>query len=220
MKTTTSPVEQALCKINEAEGWLVPLSDSITAADGALLLAEFARGVRLLGEGKALLELVVDGEQPAGQPQLVVIPMPSGLDFRNGGQTCDTLQGPCACGAWHPLRDLPFRIAHQLMEMEPVQKKGERCVKCGSTLAEDAHEFGFRDHAFVSPTKSTARIYTREPVGEWPRRADMNRWHPAERAIQDAVQVVEEMGADVRLTDAVVLLGQARAKVADFIDKK
>lgn len=40
----------------------------------------------------------------------------------------------------------------------------------------------------------------------------------AERAIYDAVAVVEAAGADVRLTDAVILLGAARDSVADFVD--
>jgi hypothetical protein len=53
---------------------------------------------------------------------------------------------------------------------------------------------------------------------ETPRRADMGRWTPAERAINDAMQAVEAMAADVRLTDAVVLLGAARDSVADYID--
>jgi hypothetical protein len=42
--------------------------------------------------------------------------------------------------------------------------------------------------------------------------------HPVERAIFDATQLVEEMPADTRLTDAVNLLSAARNKVADFID--
>jgi hypothetical protein len=42
--------------------------------------------------------------------------------------------------------------------------------------------------------------------------------HPVERAIFDAAQLVEEMPADTRLTEAVNLLAAARNKVADFID--
>lgn len=53
----------------------------------------------------------------------------------------------------------------------------------------------------------------------WPRRAQMQQWVPAEKAIYDAVQLVEGMGASVRLTDAVVLLGKAREAVADFVDQ-
>lgn len=46
----------------------------------------------------------------------------------------------------------------------------------------------------------------------------MDSWSPGERAIHDAVQVVEAMGADPRLTDAVVLLQAARDSVADYMD--
>jgi hypothetical protein len=55
-------------------------------------------------------------------------------------------------------------------------------------------------------------------MNEWPRRSDLQRMVPAERAIFDAVQAVEAAGADVRLTDAVVLLQAARESVSDFVD--
>lgn len=51
-----------------------------------------------------------------------------------------------------------------------------------------------------------------------PRRVDRQRWSEAELAIQHAVDVVEVMGADPRLTDAVVLLAEAKRRVAAFID--
>lgn len=53
---------------------------------------------------------------------------------------------------------------------------------------------------------------------EIPRRNQINRWTAAERAIAAAVQETEAVGADVRLTDAVVLLGEARQAVADYVD--
>jgi hypothetical protein len=43
---------------------------------------------------------------------------------------------------------------------------------------------------------------------------------PAEKSVYDAVQAVEAVGADVRLTDAVVLLQQAREKLADYFDEE
>lgn len=52
-----------------------------------------------------------------------------------------------------------------------------------------------------------------------PRRFDRNRMKGAELAILDATMAVEEAGADPILTEAVVLLGQAREKVADYFDK-
>lgn len=51
-----------------------------------------------------------------------------------------------------------------------------------------------------------------------PRRIRMDLWEPAEKAIGTAVQEVEKMAADVRLTNAVILLLKARDLVADFID--
>jgi hypothetical protein len=51
-----------------------------------------------------------------------------------------------------------------------------------------------------------------------PRRADTLRQWDAERAIGDAMEAVETMGAHTLLTDAVVLLEEARRKVADYID--
>lgn len=53
-----------------------------------------------------------------------------------------------------------------------------------------------------------------------PRRAQLELNTPAELAIRSAIQAVEEVGADPLLTDAVILLGQAREKVADYVDGK
>lgn len=50
------------------------------------------------------------------------------------------------------------------------------------------------------------------------RRNRIDLMTPAELAIREAMLRVEEAGADVRLTDAVVLLGEARDAVADFVD--
>ena len=51
-----------------------------------------------------------------------------------------------------------------------------------------------------------------------PRRIQFEKLTPAERAIFDAMQAVEDLPADVRLTDAVTLLHAARESVADFVD--
>jgi hypothetical protein len=47
----------------------------------------------------------------------------------------------------------------------------------------------------------------------------MDLWTPAEMAIHNAIQEVEKMPADVRLTNAVILLSQVQRIIADFIDK-
>lgn len=53
---------------------------------------------------------------------------------------------------------------------------------------------------------------------EFPRinRLDLNT--PAELAIYKAIQDVEEIGADERLTDIVIMLGKARDLLSDYID--
>src|SRR5690349_2059222 len=51
------------------------------------------------------------------------------------------------------------------------------------------------------------------------RRIDIQRLTPAETAIRNAMIAVEEVGADPLLTDAVILLQQARDKVADYVDQ-
>lgn len=51
-----------------------------------------------------------------------------------------------------------------------------------------------------------------------PRRIRIDQFTPAEKAIYDAQQAVEAMPADVRLTKAGNLLGEARDLVADFVD--
>lgn len=50
------------------------------------------------------------------------------------------------------------------------------------------------------------------------RRARVDQLTPAERAIYDATIAVEALPADTRLTNAVVMLSQARANVADYVD--
>ena len=52
-----------------------------------------------------------------------------------------------------------------------------------------------------------------------PRRIRIDKMCRAELAIRDAIMAVEDMEADVRLTEAVVLLSKAKDKVADFVDK-
>lgn len=51
-----------------------------------------------------------------------------------------------------------------------------------------------------------------------PRRARVDLYVPAETAIREAMLAVEAMGADVLLTKAVVLLGEAQTAVADYVD--
>jgi hypothetical protein len=51
-----------------------------------------------------------------------------------------------------------------------------------------------------------------------PRRIQLEKFTPAEKAIYDAVQAVESLPPDIRLTRAVNLLQEARDRVADYVD--
>ncbi len=55
-------------------------------------------------------------------------------------------------------------------------------------------------------------------MNEIPRRVQFEKCTPEEHSIRNAILAVEAMGANPHLTDAVVLLGQAQNKVADFVD--
>lgn len=57
-----------------------------------------------------------------------------------------------------------------------------------------------------------------ESSDDLPRRVRVDQWTYAEHVIATAMTVVEGVGADVRLTDAVVLLQAAKDSVADFVD--
>ena len=54
---------------------------------------------------------------------------------------------------------------------------------------------------------------------EIPRRSNMQTMTPEELFIGEAVDKVEAMGAHPHLTKAVNLLSDAKAAVADFVDK-
>lgn len=53
-----------------------------------------------------------------------------------------------------------------------------------------------------------------------PTRIDLNFHTAAEKAITDAMHAVEAAGASPALTDAIVLLGKARERVADHVEAK
>lgn len=55
-------------------------------------------------------------------------------------------------------------------------------------------------------------------LNDIPRRVQLDRLVEAERSIYGAVRAVEDLGADARLTDAVVLLQAAKESVGDFVD--
>ena len=52
------------------------------------------------------------------------------------------------------------------------------------------------------------------------RRNRLDLCRPAELAIYKAMGEIEELGADVKLTEAIIKLNEALTLVADFIDEK
>jgi hypothetical protein len=56
-------------------------------------------------------------------------------------------------------------------------------------------------------------------VDGWPRRNRIDLYSPAERVIAEARTFVDHGPADVRLTEAVILLGKAMDKVSDYVDE-
>lgn len=71
----------------------------------------------------------------------------------------------------------------------------------------------------LAPTAREVDTYcNKSSDDEIPRRIDLQRMTPAELAIRVATLAVEEVGAHPLLTEAVILLGQAREKVADYVD--
>jgi len=54
----------------------------------------------------------------------------------------------------------------------------------------------------------------------FPRRNQLDLLTPAELAIFEAMQAVEKIGADEKLTEAVIILQKARDLVADFIEEQ
>jgi len=96
------------------------------------------------------------------------------------------------------------------------------CLLCGLS-AGDALKQAAEDRASFEAdiTRDVEVIRELEDMmNDVPRRNRLDKNVPAELAIYEAMQVVERMDADVRLTDAVILLGAARECVADFIDNK
>jgi len=57
-----------------------------------------------------------------------------------------------------------------------------------------------------------------KPLAGFPRRNQVQLMSAGELAIRQAIAVIEAMGCDTRLTDAVALLGKAQDRVADFVD--
>lgn len=57
-------------------------------------------------------------------------------------------------------------------------------------------------------------------IDDFPRRSRLPFCIPAEMAITNAVNELEKVGADIKLTEAVILLGKARDLLSDYVDSQ
>jgi hypothetical protein len=95
----------------------------------------------------------------------------------------------------------------------PVINEKDHCEKCG-----------YYDRALTSePKPDTSQVEyisnnKMKMINDIPRRNRLDLCTPAEIAIFQAMQEVEKIGADVKLTKAVTLLAEAKECVADFVD--
>jgi hypothetical protein len=55
---------------------------------------------------------------------------------------------------------------------------------------------------------------------QFPRRNRLDLNTPAELAIHEAIQKTEEVGADKKLTEAIILLDKAKNLVSDYVDEQ
>ncbi len=96
--------------------------------------------------------------------------------------------------------------------------EGQTEAVCKHGVAMDLHCCGCHSGFLFDASTCMCLKGTPMPDDEIPRRARIDRYVPAETAIRAAIEAVEAMPADTRLTDAVVLLGKAKDRVADFVD--
>lgn len=67
-------------------------------------------------------------------------------------------------------------------------------------------------------TATQAKDFLMSKAAKFPRRNCMWLKTPAETALQNALQLVEELGADGKLTEAIEHISKAQGLVANFID--
>lgn len=54
---------------------------------------------------------------------------------------------------------------------------------------------------------------------KWPRRNCIDQLIPAEKALFDAIQIIDQLPADVRLTEIVTRLSEQRDRLADWCEE-
>lgn len=75
-----------------------------------------------------------------------------------------------------------------------------------------------RDEKVVTPTATVTTDFLMSKSANFPRRNCQWLKFPAETALQKSTELVEGLGADIRLTEAIQHIAKAQELVADFID--
>lgn len=133
---------------------------------------------------------------------------------------CETLPHHIALGAgslealiqkWRELGEVELREATD-REMPAAMGVAAMRLHCANELE------AWLASAGRSPTRMETSMIPNAEGREAPRRCYIELMTPAECAIREAILAVERLPADARLTNAVVLLDQAKNWVADYVD--
>jgi len=80
---------------------------------------------------------------------MTIIPMPRGIKIYNAStEPCDTAVGPCCCGAWHDLSDMPEEVRKALACAacgQPATPDDGLCTECAEKLDKLACSFEGRE---------------------------------------------------------------------------
>lgn len=126
---------------------------------------------------------------------------------------------------------------HIVSEMNENQE--QHCILCGEKIFDlkDTSSVGGTHNGFTPgeiyiwgenpknisstpPRFVTINHCKANTTATFPRRNRLDLNTVAEKAIYDAIQEVEKVGADPKLTDIVVMLGKAKELLSDFVDDK
>lgn len=87
--------------------------------------------------------------------------------------------------------------------------------RSGETL-----NFTVKDNKIGKSQFIIEEVDTKNIINGFPRRNRIDLNKPSELAIRNAIEEVEKLGADVKLTDAVIKLNESLELVSDFIDNQ
>jgi hypothetical protein len=113
-----------------------------------------------------------------------------------------------------------YRAMHRIKdEIERQIAGNDRCPFHPANLPKIEAELSVSDNArALARWKAEGGVRPAKRPDGWPTRSDIEWFSPAELSIRETMLAIENAGASVALTDAVILLAQARARVADHVE--